>query len=123
MKVCQGEIYELYTDLNTRFKFDVFKGYKALLNVKHDSIIMWWMTNLTTGIEHYAYDVNQQHIWAIHLNLQTREVSYVTREVYATAITQVEAKCKGKVSPLSFCLFQLCPLNNLNYGVCFVALN
>jgi hypothetical protein len=26
--------------LNTRFKSNVFEGYKDLLNVKHDSIIM-----------------------------------------------------------------------------------
>jgi len=81
------------------------------------------MIDLNMGMEHLAFDVNQQHIWAIHLNLQTSEVSYVTREVYAIIITQVEAKCKGKISPLSFCLFQLCPLNNLNLGLCFVALN
>jgi hypothetical protein len=55
--------------------------------------------------------------------MQIGEVFYVTKEVYATVITQVESKRKGKVSPLSFCLFQLCPLNNLNYGVFFVALN
>jgi hypothetical protein len=69
MKVCQGEIYELYTYLNMRFKFDAFEGYKVLLNVKHDSMIMWWMTNLNTSMEHLAFDVNQQHNWAIHLNL------------------------------------------------------
>jgi len=40
INVCPGEIYELYIDLNTKFKSDVFEGYKALLNVKHDSIIM-----------------------------------------------------------------------------------
>ncbi len=81
------------------------------------------MIDLNTSIEHLVFGVNQQHIWAIHLNMQTSEVSYVTNEVYAIVITQVEAKCKGKVSPLSFCLFQLCPLNNLNSKVCFVALN
>jgi hypothetical protein len=81
------------------------------------------MTNLNMGIKHLTFDVNQQHIWATHLNMQTSEVSYVTREVYVIVITQVEVECKGKVSPLSFCLFQLCPLNNLNSGICFVALN
>ncbi len=56
-KVCKGEIYELYIDLNTRFKFDAFEGYKALLVVKHDSIIMRWMTYLNIGIKHLAFDV------------------------------------------------------------------
>ncbi len=56
--MCQGEIYELYKNLNMRFKFDVFEGYKVLLNVKHDSIIMWWMIDLNTGMEYLAFGVN-----------------------------------------------------------------
>jgi hypothetical protein len=28
-------MYVLYMDVNTRFKFDAFDGYKYLLNVKH----------------------------------------------------------------------------------------
>jgi hypothetical protein len=56
-KVCKGEIYELYSYMNMRFKFDAFEGYKILLNVKHDSIIMW-MIDLNMGIEHLAFDVN-----------------------------------------------------------------
>jgi hypothetical protein len=39
-KVCQGEIYELYIDLNTRLKSDAFESYNVLLATKHDSIIM-----------------------------------------------------------------------------------
>jgi hypothetical protein len=82
-----------------------------------------WMMDLNMSIEHLAFDVNQQHIWAIHLNLHNSEVSYVTREIHVTVITQVEIGCKSKVSILSFCLFQFYPLNNLNYGICFIALN
>jgi len=29
-------------------------------------------------MEHLVFDINQQHIWAIHFNMQTHEVSYVT---------------------------------------------
>jgi hypothetical protein len=43
-------------------------------------------------MEYLGFDVNQQHIWAIHLNMQTSKVSYVTREDYVIIITQVEAK-------------------------------
>jgi hypothetical protein len=38
-KICQKEIYELYINLNARFKFDAFDVYKSLLCVKHESII------------------------------------------------------------------------------------
>jgi hypothetical protein len=68
-KMCQGVIYELYMDLNTKFKFDAFEAYKSLLCAKHDSIIMCWITNLNIGVEHLAFNVDQQHIWAIHFNM------------------------------------------------------
>jgi hypothetical protein len=38
--MCEGEIYELYTNLHTRLKFDAFEVYKVLLCVKHEFIIM-----------------------------------------------------------------------------------
>jgi hypothetical protein len=32
---------------------------KLLLNAKHDSIIMRWMTNLNMSIKHLVFGVNQ----------------------------------------------------------------
>jgi hypothetical protein len=58
-KVCQGEIYELYMDLNMKFKFDAFEAYKSMLCAKHDLIIMCWMIDLNIKVEHLAFDVNQ----------------------------------------------------------------
>jgi hypothetical protein len=63
------------------------------------------MIDLNMGIEHLAFDVNQQHIWVIHLNLHNNEVFYVTKEVYVTVITQVEAGCKIKYPPYHFVYF------------------
>jgi hypothetical protein len=34
-------------------------------------------------MERLAFDLNQQHICAIHFNMQTHEVSYVLKEIYA----------------------------------------
>ncbi len=76
-----------------KFKFDAFEAYKSLLCAKHDLIIMCWMIDLNSKVEHLAFDVNQHHIWAIHFNMQTCEISYVTREIYATIVIQMEAKC------------------------------
>jgi hypothetical protein len=61
-KVCQGEIFEPYEDKNTRFRSNAFVGYKALLAYTHNSMIMYWMLDLNFGMEHLAFDVNQQHI-------------------------------------------------------------
>jgi len=57
-KVCQGKIYELYVNLNTRFKFNALDVYKSLLCVKHESIVMCLMINLNMSVEHLTFDVN-----------------------------------------------------------------
>jgi hypothetical protein len=38
-KICQRKIYELYIDLNIKFKFDAFNVYKSLLCAKYESIV------------------------------------------------------------------------------------
>jgi hypothetical protein len=51
-------------------------------------------------------------------------VSYVTKEVYVTIITQVEAECEGKVTCfLSFKSVLICPLSILDFGLCFAPLS
>jgi hypothetical protein len=54
-KVCQGKIYVLYMDVDIEFKFDAFDGYKSLLDVKYESIVMHWVIDLNTGVEHLTY--------------------------------------------------------------------
>ncbi len=88
VKVCQGEIFSLYTNLNTKFKSNAFEAYKALVGAMHESIMMIWVTYLNTSVEHLTFDVNQQYIWATHLNLESDETRFVTKDVYATTITQ-----------------------------------
>ncbi len=55
--MCQGEIFSLYTYLNTKFKYDAFEPYKALVGARHESIIMRWVTYLNIGVEHLTFDV------------------------------------------------------------------
>ncbi len=57
-KVCQGEIYELYVNLNKGFKSNAFDVYKSLLCAKHESIVMCLMINLNMNVEHLTFDVN-----------------------------------------------------------------
>jgi hypothetical protein len=53
-------MYVLYIDVNTRFKFDAFDGYKSLLDAKHiEQFIVRWVTNLNINVEHcLTFDVN-----------------------------------------------------------------
>jgi len=77
--------------LNTKFKFDAFEPYKTLVGARHESIIIRWVIDLNVGVEHLTFDVNQQYIRAIHLNLENVEIRFVTKDVYVATITQVEA--------------------------------
>jgi hypothetical protein len=52
MKICQGELYALYYDPIIAFNSLVFHQFNALMDVWHESIIMKWITNLATSIEH-----------------------------------------------------------------------
>jgi hypothetical protein len=54
-KVCQGEIYVLYMDVNIKVKFDAFNGYKSLLDIKYESIVMHCVIDLNIGVEHLIY--------------------------------------------------------------------
>jgi hypothetical protein len=47
---------------NMKFKCNVFEGYNVLLCVKHDLIIICWVINLNTDVEHLAFNVNPEHI-------------------------------------------------------------
>jgi hypothetical protein len=53
VKVCQGEIFSLYIALNTKFKSNAFEGYKALVDARHESIIMRWVTNLNIIVANF----------------------------------------------------------------------
>jgi hypothetical protein len=53
------EKISLYIDLNTKFKSNAFEAYKTLVITRHESIIMKWVTDLNTSVEHLALDVNQ----------------------------------------------------------------
>ncbi len=46
--------------------------------------------------------MNQQHIWAAHLNMQTSDMLFITQKVYGTTITLKEIYCAvfSKPSPL-----------------------
>ncbi len=115
--MCQGEIFSSYINLNTKFKYDAFEAYKTLVGVKHESIIMRWLTNLNTSVEHLSFDVNPQYIWATHLSFKNGVTRFVTRDAYVTTITQVEVDYVGSIlhlNPFYFCnLYYIFIIHNL----------
>jgi hypothetical protein len=67
IKVCQDDLYNMYLE----FIVDTFWAFKSLLDCKHENIHMKWILDLNYGLQHFAFEVNGQHIWAVHCDLET----------------------------------------------------
>jgi hypothetical protein len=40
---------------------------------------MWWILDLNPRVQHLAFEVNSQHIWVIHHELDFRLLIFVTK--------------------------------------------
>jgi hypothetical protein len=43
---------------------------------------MKWISNLNYGVQHLAFEVNGQYIWAMHHDLETMMPTFVIENVY-----------------------------------------
>jgi hypothetical protein len=66
IKVCQGDINMMYCDRTSKFTITNFWAFKSLLEFKHENIQMWWALDLNFGVQHLAFETNDQHIWVVH---------------------------------------------------------
>ncbi len=82
IQLCKGDLFSNYVDYNTTYKYDVFYAFKSLVDSSHEILIMRWITNVNTCMEHLTLDCSGQHIYAKHLNQLTSVVRFVTREVH-----------------------------------------
>ncbi len=48
-----------YIKIKTQGLSDAFASYKVMFACTHDSIIMHWMLDLSSNVEHIAFVVNQ----------------------------------------------------------------
>jgi hypothetical protein len=71
MKIYLVDVYNLYSNPSTFFKCHVFHNFTSLVNQKHESIVMKWIINLATMIDHMVFECFKQHILAKHQNMTT----------------------------------------------------
>jgi hypothetical protein len=43
---------------------------------------MWWATDWNSSVQHLAVEINGQHIWVVHRNLETSFPSYMIENVF-----------------------------------------
>jgi hypothetical protein len=46
IKVCQGDLYNMYLEQSSNFTIDTFWAFKSLLECKHENIHMEWIHDL-----------------------------------------------------------------------------
>jgi hypothetical protein len=49
---------------------------------------MKWVTNLNFKINHLGFELNGQHIWAKHKNMETIVNAFVTYDNYFVVVTR-----------------------------------
>jgi hypothetical protein len=54
----------MYCDQSPRFHQNTFKHFNGLVECDGDTISMRWIANLTTKIDHLAFELKGQYIWA-----------------------------------------------------------
>jgi hypothetical protein len=57
---------------------------------------MKWISNLNYGVQHLAFEVNGQYIWAMHHDLETMMPTFVIENVYVIVESLVNNQCKGE---------------------------
>ncbi len=66
----------------SNFTKDTFWAFKSLLECKHENIHMKWIPDFHSKFQHLAFEVNGQHIWAMHYDLETMMPTFVTKFVF-----------------------------------------
>jgi len=74
------------------FNNDGFRGFHGLLQTNHDDICMKWVTNLNIKINHLKFELNGQHIWTKHKNMETIVNAFVIYDIYFVVVTRWRRK-------------------------------
>ena len=100
IQMCIAEVFSFYLDDHVAFPHDVFYDFKGLVNVKHEAILMSWVQG--------SFNLNMDAAEVLHLTPTGHSIPatyreagkpaavLVTREVYATIVTDIKQLCRGK---------------------------
>jgi hypothetical protein len=65
---------------------------------------MKWISNLNYGVQHLAFEVNGQYIWAMHHDLETMMPTFVIESVYVIVESLMNNQCKGEFLEYFLCI-------------------
>ncbi len=85
------------------FIVDPFWAFKLLFECKHENIQMKWILDLNYKVQYLAFEINIEHIWAMHKKLETTMPTFVIENVIFVVVESLmKNQCKGKSLELSF---------------------
>ncbi len=58
IKVCQVDVYNMYSNQTSKFTTNSFWAFKSLLELKHENIHMCWIVDEKFEIPHLAFELN-----------------------------------------------------------------
>ncbi len=54
VKICEMDVYHMFCDRQSSFESNVFNNFTTFINIIHQNINLYWITNLNIGIDHLA---------------------------------------------------------------------
>jgi hypothetical protein len=102
VKVCQGQLYSLYSDPTTCFRSDSFTEFNDLLACQNRTISLVWepaaLDLNEQGMEQLFYACKGSKHAAMFLN-STGQPQRVSREDFSLLVDDVKALCQGTFPP------------------------
>jgi hypothetical protein len=66
---------------------------------------MKWIFDFNFGLHHLAFEVNGQHKWVVHYDLETMTPAFVIEYIFFVVESLVKNQCKGKFLKLFLLAF------------------
>lgn len=100
VKVCQGQLYSLYSDPKTSFSSNAFMELKQLLDCKHEIISLIWVPNCLDLNEfrlsdQLSYVCGEKIYSTTYLNSHVRDAS-VIRAVFNILVKDIKELCTSE---------------------------
>ncbi len=76
IKVYKGDLYNIYYEQFSVFLTNIFWAFKSVLECKHGYLIF------NSKVQHLTFEVNGQHIWAMHQDLETLMPTFIFKDVF-----------------------------------------
>jgi hypothetical protein len=77
-ELCQVELHKIFMDPTIAFISNAFMSFQALVDGRHETILIRWIINFNSRIGQLAFD----RVWANAQDFDTKVTCYVTGPIF-----------------------------------------